>query len=96
MLSIRGNNVFPSAIEGIVRALSGLAEFRLVLEKDGAMTGMRIDVEPQPETDGPTLAREIEEAIRNQLHFRPRVVSVAPGTLPRFEMKAHRVVRERQ
>jgi len=32
--------------------------------------------------------------VRDTLHFGVRASAVAPGSLPRFEMKARRVVRE--
>jgi phenylacetate-coenzyme A ligase PaaK-like adenylate-forming protein len=36
----------------------------------------------------------VRDAIRNELNFRPEVTLVPPGTLPRPEMKAQRVVRK--
>lgn len=96
MLFIRGNSVFPSAIEGIVREFDEIAEFRLVVEQDGAMCNLRIDVEPTPQAHGSQsvgLSQRIEKAVRDSLHFKPTVSMVEPGSLPRFEMKAKRVVR---
>ena len=36
----------------------------------------------------------VSQAIREELLFRADVVAVAPGSLPRFEMKAKRVIHE--
>jgi phenylacetate-coenzyme A ligase PaaK-like adenylate-forming protein len=44
---------------------------------------------PAPES----FARRVEAACRNRLYFHPKVVVVAPGSLPRFEMKANRLIR---
>lgn len=53
MLSIRGNNVFPAAIEGIVRETAGLAEFRMVVYREAGQLELRIEVEEgAPETAG--------------------------------------------
>ncbi len=94
MLFIRGNNVFPSAVEGIIREFEEVAEFRLTVERRNGLTDLRIEVEHCPEADCGTLARRIETAVRDRLHFRPSVELVEPGTLPRFEMKAKRVAKK--
>ena len=93
MLVIRGNNVFPSAIEDILREISDVAEFRLEVEQGAALADLRIHVEPSKDGDRFTLAARVEQAIRDRLHFRPRVVLVEPGSLPRFELKSRRVIR---
>ncbi len=92
MLLVRGNNVFPSAIEGMLREFDEVAEFRLTCEgAPGA--DLRIDIEPAPGAQLDGLAGRIENAIRDRLHFRPLIALVDPGALPRFEMKSQRVVR---
>jgi len=103
MLFIRGNNVFPSAIEGILREFDEVAEFRLSVLSEQAMSGLGIEIEKARRHEGTEarrgdrddaseLARRIESTIRDRLHFRPVVSIVPPGTLPRFEMKSRRVV----
>jgi len=104
MLIIRGNNVFPSAIEAILREHPDVVEFRMETRRPGAMTELRIDVEPRPDVwrrpagdgGGPLggLADALAEAIRDRLHFRPEVRLVEPESLPRFEMKARRLVKK--
>lgn len=93
MLFIRGNNVFPSAVENILRGFSEVAEFRMEVVQPTAMTELRLEVEARSGCDGAALTRRIESAIRDRLHFKPLVVVVDPGSLPRFDMKARRVVR---
>lgn len=94
MLFIRGNNVYPAAVEGIVRAFEEVAEFRMLVEESGQMAQMKLQVEFVPGADGAGLARRIGRAIRDRLAFRPEVVPVEPGSLPRFDMKAQRLVRD--
>lgn len=91
MLIIRGNNVFPSAVEDIVRGVSGVAEFRLEVERKGPMTDLRIEIEPADGVDGARLAARVAGAIHDRLYFKPDVRVVPAGSLPRFEMKARRV-----
>lgn len=93
MLLIRGNNVFPSAIEGILRELTEVAEFRLRVTRVGGSCELCVEVEPAATSDS-GLAERVAARIRDRLLFRPTVQLVPPGTLPRFEMKARRVVHE--
>jgi phenylacetate-CoA ligase len=99
MLVIRGNNVFPSAIESLVRRVPEIGEFRLSVAGEGALADLLIEIEPAaaPGQDeaavGQAAAVRLTTLIRDELHFRPEVRVVAAGTLPRFEFKAKRVNR---
>lgn len=92
MIHVRGNNLYPTAIEAIVRRFPGVTEFRIVIDAAGPLPDLRLDVEPAA-TAGPELADAVARAIRDELLFRVDVTAVPPGTLPRFELKARRVVR---
>ena len=94
MIVIRGNNVFPSSVEAIVREHPGVAEFRLTVETRRAMPHLRIELEPHDDSqNAAALVDAVSTACIDRLHFRAEVVAVPPGTLPRFEMKAKRLVR---
>jgi phenylacetate-CoA ligase len=94
MIHIRGNNIYPAALESLVRGFADLAEFQIEIDASSALNELRVTVEPVPGKDGQKLAAQIAEAMQNQWLFRPVVVSVTPGTLPRFEMKARRIHRK--
>ncbi len=91
MLIIRGVNVFPSAIEGIVRRFPAVEEFRIEVFRHGELDEARVLIETAG-TDGRGLCGLLQEAIRAALGLRLEVVT-APEALPRFELKARRVVR---
>ena len=93
MLVVRGVNVFPSSLEDVIREFGEVAEFRLELNEVGALSELRLIVEPTPAADGAGLARRIGEALQRRLLLRIDCQPVAPGTLPRFELKARRLVR---
>ncbi len=95
MLYIRGNNVFPSTIEGVLRGVEGLAEFRVDVDQRGSLTEMSVTVEPDAEENSTVLAARVVRAIKDCFHFQPKVRVVAPGSLPRFEMKARRFIRSK-
>jgi phenylacetate-CoA ligase len=96
MIHVRGNNLYPSAIEAVVRRFPEVVEFRLVVDDSGPLADLRIEVEPLPTADGHRVCEAIGRAVRDELLFRTAVVPVPSGSLPRFEMKARRLVRTGQ
>jgi len=85
---VRGVNVYPSAVENILRAAGGVAEYRVEIHTLHALPELRIQVEASAEH-----AQRIQTALNNAFALRIPVSSVPAGTLPRFEMKAKRWVR---
>ena len=97
MLVIRGNNVFPSSVEAIIREHDHVAEFRLRVQTRRSMPHLRIEIEPQPSLAAAAVADllgTVETACIDRLHFRAEVAAVQPGSLPRYELKSKRLVRE--
>lgn len=89
MLIVRGVNVFPSAIEGIVRRFAVIEEFQIEVFREGELDELCVLVEcPEPGLD-----RAVQEAFRADLGIRLEVRPVPPRSLPRHELKAKRVVR---
>ena len=89
MLIVRGVNVFPSAIEGIVRRFHAVDEFQIEVFRDGHLDEVRVLVE----LEDAGAERAVQDALRAGLGIRLEVARVAPRSLPRFELKARRVVR---
>ena len=94
MIVLRGNNLHPSALQRLLHRFAELAEYRLEVDRTAALAELRIEVEPQPGAAGAALAERVAQAIRDELLFRAEVRAVPPGSLPRFEMKAQRLVRK--
>jgi phenylacetate-CoA ligase len=92
MLILRGVNVFPSAVEGIVRRFAAVEEFQIEVFRAGELEEARILVEVV-DTDGAAVCAALQEALRAGLGLRLPVTLAAPQSLPRFELKARRVVR---
>ncbi|HET7091646.1 MAG TPA: AMP-binding protein [Anaerolineae bacterium] len=89
MITVRGVNVFPSAVENIIRRFNEVDEFRVTVYMVRHMDEMDVEVELVEDADPNTVAA-IGQAIDTMLAFRPNVRPVARGTLPRFELKAKR------
>jgi phenylacetate-CoA ligase len=94
MLIVRGVNLFPSAIENVVRRVDGIDEFAIELYRAQELDELEIRLETRlAETDA--LCRALERQEQVDLGFRPRVTLAPPGSLPRFELKARRVTDRR-
>jgi phenylacetate-CoA ligase len=90
MLIVRGVNVFPAAIEGIVRRFPEVDEFLIEVYARGTLDEVRLLVELRGAADA---GRLVQEQLRAGLGIRVEVVPVPPRSLPRYELKARRVIR---
>jgi phenylacetate-CoA ligase len=101
MFTIRGENVYPSEVDAVVNQLPGYGgEHRIVISRDGAMDELLIRVEATPEaaasSQGHALRDEAAKALQKVLGLRAKVEVVAPGTFPRTDFKARRVIDDRE
>jgi len=102
MFIISGVNVFPSAIESVLFAIEGIEPFyQIVLEREGSLDTFEVHVEVTDALfdgwmdDLRAFERRVTEELRSALLVRPRVKLVEPGSLPRSEGKARRVIDHR-
>lgn len=103
MLIIRGINVFPSQIEYTLLTIPEVGQhFMIEVDRKGALDDMLIKVEVKKEafsdkiTDLMAIRKKVEERLRNALSVMVNVELVEPGSLPRFEGKAKRVIDRRK
>jgi len=94
MVTIRGVNVYPRAIEAIVRAHEAIEEYRVVVDSRNTLPEIKIEVEIRDRN--PTAADSLQSDLANRLNLRIPVFPVDSGTLPRFEMKAKRWTHHRE
>jgi phenylacetate-CoA ligase len=93
LVVVRGVNVYPSAVEDVLRAF-GVAEYRVEIRTVRSLPELRIQVEgPGGDGDGKALVHQLEAALNSAFSLRIPVDCVRAGELPRFEMKARRWVR---
>jgi phenylacetate-CoA ligase len=97
MVLVRGINVFPSAVEAIVRRFSQVEEYQVREERKGALLELQILLEPvaglRP-LQLTALKDQLEAALRDALALRIPVRILRPGALPRFEFKSRRWIKE--
>lgn len=82
---IRGINIYPSAIDALVRDIHGIGEYQVEVDRRAALTELRITAEADPAT-AETLAKKLQ----NTLGLRIPVTPANPDSLPTFEVKAKR------
>lgn len=94
MIVIRGENVYPSAIEDVLRTFPELAgEFEVVLSRVNHMDELTVRVEA--ESAPPGFAERVAAALRRTLGVRPALEFCAPQSLHRTDLKSRRVRDER-
>ena len=99
MVTIRGNNVFPSSLDAILREIPDVAEYRICVVTKKSMPHMRVEVEPthavaQDKFIVEQLVQTVQQRIKDRLNFQAEVTSVDVDSLPRFELKGRRFHRE--
>lgn len=94
MVVVRGVNIYPTAVEEIVRACGDVAEFQVQIDQSHSLPEMRLQIEPLAGcANVSALVERLEKAFDHAFALRIPVTAVGPGTLPRFEMKAKRWVK---
>lgn len=86
LIILRGVNIYPSAIEAIVRTFN-VDEFRMVRTRNGALDELIVEIEASE-----VVASGLAAAFRERLAVRIPTRVVPSGTLPRWELKAKRLV----
>lgn len=84
MVVVRGVNVWPSAVDSVVRQLPEIAEYRVNVSRHGEMAELAIEIESPDPTSAPRLEKALSDA------FTLRIPVTTVPSLPRFELKARR------
>ncbi|MBV8221539.1 MAG: phenylacetate--CoA ligase, partial [Solirubrobacterales bacterium] len=97
MMIIRGVNLYPSHIEQILLTVDGVGpHYRLILERPGPMDELTLECEPSTlDGDRVGLQQTLEKNLKEGTGVRIAVSVLEPGTVPRSEGKAVRVVDRR-
>ena len=94
MIIVRGVNIYPTAVEEILRRFGEVAEYRVHVNQSQALTEMCVEIEPLATCrDVAGLISDVAKAFETTFSLRVPVTAVASGALPRSEMKAQRWVR---
>jgi phenylacetate-CoA ligase len=96
---VRGVNLHPSQVEHVLGQLGGVApHWRLVVERRGPLDELTLECEPAATLDraaSEKLRTRLQMLLREHTGLRIEVALAAPGSLPRSEGKAVRVLDRR-
>jgi len=101
MLIVKGVNMFPIQIETVLMSFSEIGRnYQIILETKEHMDEMIIEVEILYPADDMRVYERLREriaaAVRSEVLVTPKVNLVQPGTIPKTEGKAIRVVDRRE
>ena len=102
MLIIRGVNVFPSQVEHVLLELGMDPNYLILVDRKNNHDTMEVQVEMSPALfsdtvrDLESIEQRIEGALQSTLNVHAKVRLMEPGSLPRSEGKAKRVIDNRQ
>jgi phenylacetate-CoA ligase len=98
MKLIRGTNVYPRAVESIVREFDAVDEFQILITRDGVQDEISVCCELKTDRadEWSVLQKKLERDLSDAHEgLRFNVTRAAEGSLPRFELKAKRLVDKR-
>ncbi|MGH9335789.1 MAG: phenylacetate--CoA ligase family protein [Vicinamibacteria bacterium] len=90
MIQVRGVNVYPTAVESIIREESAVSEFQVEVFENRRMWQMRAEIEVPEDSRPEEVRARLERELHRLIGLRAEVVLALPGSLPRFELKARR------
>lgn len=91
MVIIRGVNVYPTAVEEIIRSVPEIAEYAVTVDETKALAELSVRVEPALQSaDADQLVRTLQSKFEAAWSLRVPVTVVPSGSLPRYELKAKR------
>ena len=105
MFLVRGENVYPSGVEGALREVPGFGEeFRIIISREKAMDELLVQAEydrevaaraqANPQVLG-QLKQAMEDRLKARIGVRAKVELIEPGKIERAQFKARRVIDKR-
>lgn len=103
MLIVRGVNVFPSQVESVLMEIEGTEpHYQIIVDRKGSLDDIEVMVEVNEKIFSDeikvmnALSKNINDKFRSVLGINAKITLVEPGTIPRSEGKAVRVVDKRK
>ena len=94
MMIVRGVNLYPSAIDNLVRSLPQIVEYEVDVHRIEGMDDLLIKIEAAETSHFEEASQMLSQAFRRQFNIRVSIEEAAPGSLPRYEFKARRFKRK--
>ncbi len=92
MVKVKGNIIFPSTIEDVIKSVPGTSsEYRAVIEHVEGRDQMTVMVEVEMGVDRAEVALGVQYIFKQKYNMTPKVEVVGIGELPRSEKKTKRI-----
>ncbi|MBZ5503044.1 MAG: AMP-binding protein [Acidobacteriia bacterium] len=85
MVTIRGVNIYPTAIENVIRQFTTVDEFRVTIRTKQQMQDLEVQIEVGGGDNPDQVRARVEQAIYHVISLRPTVTLAPPGSLARYE-----------
>lgn len=100
MITVRAGNVYPSAIDEIIKSFDELSgEYQMVVDRPGDLDEMTLRVERSTNFDSAedaVLVSRLEDKVKLAFGSRANIELTVPGELPTFVYKAKRIIDRRK
>jgi phenylacetate-CoA ligase len=90
MLIVRGVNLYPSAIDNLIRGHPAVVEYEVAIRRVRGMDSLSIKVETDGGASFAAAEAALVDAFREAFNISVVIEHAAANTLPRYEMKARR------
>ena len=91
MIFLKGNNIYPSALQNMLHSIEGILDFRITFYKTEGNPHLLFEIETLP-TDSDSIKNMLEKKIQTAFLFKPVIKIVPTGTLPTQELKSKRFI----
>tara|TARA_Y100000588_G_scaffold382644_2_gene470521 strand:+ start:1220 stop:2533 length:1314 start_codon:yes stop_codon:yes gene_type:complete len=93
MVYVNGVNIYPAAVESVLRAVDEIVEYRATVNTRGTLRVLSVEIELDETTENTeSVMQRTKVDFQNSLGLKVPVTIVPAGALPRYEMKARRFV----
>ncbi len=100
MVTIKGSNVYPTAIQTIIGETAGLTdslEIHITTREDGDAVNVKVEAAPDVSAESyGELRSKLADELRYRIGVSMKVEILPPKSLPRYELKAKRVFDDRK
>jgi len=93
MIIVRGVNLYPSAIDNLIRGLPNITEYEVNIRRVAGLDELSMRIEPADASSFEETARAVMHEFRTRYSIRVSVEHAPSGSLPRYEFKARRFKR---
>jgi phenylacetate-CoA ligase len=90
MVTVRGVNIFPSAVDNLAREITEIDEYRVTVQMKGEMSELTFEIELVANVSADDVQLKLLQSVSDKLGLRPKIEIVDHNVLPRFDLKGQR------